>query len=351
MRYQLLGNSGLRVSELSLGTMTFGAEGWGTPEDEASRIYATYRDLGGNFIDTANEIYSGGRSEDILGGLIEGHRHEIVLATKYTDAPPGIDANAAGNHRKSMVQSLERSLKRLDTDYVDVFWVHAWDYMTPEQEVMRALDDLVRAGKVLYVGISDAPAWVVARCHTIGELRGWSPFVGVQIEYNLIERTPERELIPMARALDLAVIAWSPLASGILSGKYAKGSQTDGSRRLDTVAFRELDDRSQMIADAVAESARQLGCSSPQVALAWLRQRQPEQVIPIIGARTLHQLQDNAGCLNVTLDDEILARLDAISAVQFGFPHDFLATTRGPTYGGMFDQIDRHRDRGIPRIA
>jgi aryl-alcohol dehydrogenase-like predicted oxidoreductase len=238
------------------------------------------------------------------------------------------------------VQSLERSLKRLGTDYIDILWVHAWDFMTPEEEVMRGLDDQVRAGKVLYAAISDAPAWVVARCHTIAELRGWTPFVGVQIEYSLIERTPERELIPMARALELAVIAWSPLASGILSGKYGKRPPTDGSRRLDTVSFRQLDDRSQMIADAVAEIALQLGCSSPQVALAWLRQRQPAQIIPIIGARTLHQL-----------DDDMVARLDDISAVQFGFPHEFLATTREPTYGGMFGQIDRHRDRGLSPIA
>ena len=331
--------------------MTFGAEGWGTPEDEAGRIYAAYRDLGGNFVDTANEIYSGGRSEEILGRLIEGHRHQIVLATKYTDSQPGTDPNAAGNHRKSMVQSLERSLKRLRTDYVDVLWVHAWDFVTPEEEVMRALDDLVRAGKVLYVAISDTPAWVVTRCQTLGELRGWSPFVGVQIEYNLIERTPEREVIPMARAMGLAVIAWSPLASGILSGKYANGAQTDVSRRLDTVGFRQLDNRSQVIADAVAETARQLGCSSPQVALAWLRQRQLAQVIPIIGARTLNQLEDNVGCLHVTLDDDALTRLNDISAVPLGFPHDFLATTRDATYGGTFDRIDRRRDRGIPGIV
>lgn len=228
MRYQLLGGSGLRVSELALGAMTFGSDGWGTPEDEASSIYTAYRDLGGNFVDTANEIYSGGRSEEFVGRFIAGHRDEVVLATKYSDAPPGNDPNAAGVHRKSLVQSLERSLRRLGTDYVDLLWVHAWDFLTSEAEVMRALDDVVRAGKVLYVAISDAPAWVIARCQTIAELRGWSPFVALQAEYNLVERTPERDLIPMARALDLAVVAWSPLASGILSGKYGTAAGSGG---------------------------------------------------------------------------------------------------------------------------
>ncbi|MDO3640011.1 aldo/keto reductase [Mycolicibacterium arseniciresistens] len=347
MRYRLLGNSGLRVSEIALGTMTFGAEGWGTGEDEAGAIYSAFRDAGGNLVDTANEIYAEGRSEEYLGRLITGHRHEVVIATKYTDAPPGTDPNAAGNSRKSMVQSVERSLRRLGTDYVDLLWVHAWDFLTPEAEVMRALDDLVRSGKVLYVGISDAPAWVVARCHTIAELRGWSPFVGLQIEYNLIERTPERELLPMARALDITVVAWSPLASGILSGKYAGGGASQGGRRLDTVSFRELDERSLAIARAVGDVAAQLGCSSPQVALAWLRQRQPAQVIPIIGARTVAQFEDNAGCLLVTLDADTMTRLDEVSAVSMGFPTDFLATTSQPTYGGMLDRIDSHRDRGM----
>lgn len=348
MRYRLLGNSGLRVSEIALGTMTFGAEDWGTGEGDAGVIYSAFRDAGGNFLDTANEVYAAGRSEEMLGQLFSGHRHEVVVATKYTDAPPGADPNAAGNGRKSMVQSVERSLRRLGTDYVDVLWVHAWDFLTPEAEVMRALDDLVRAGKVLYAGISDAPAWVVARCHTIAELRGWSPFVGLQVEYNLIERTPERELLPMARALDITVVAWSPLASGILSGKYAdRGEGTGGGRRLDAVKFREIDERGLAIARAVGDVATEIGCSSPQVALAWLRQRQPAQVIPIIGARTLAQFEDNAGCLAVTLDSATMARLHEASAVSMGFPTDFLATTNQPTYGGLFERIDAHRDRGI----
>jgi aryl-alcohol dehydrogenase-like predicted oxidoreductase len=303
--------------------------------------------MGGNFIDTANEIYSGGTSEEMLGRFIAGHRDEVVLATKYSDAPPGNNANAAGNHRKSMVHSLERSLKRLATDYVDVFWVHAWDFMTPEEEVVRALDDLVRAGKILYAAISDAPAWVVARCNTIAELRGWTAFVGLQVEYNLVDRTPERDLIPMARALDLAVVAWSPLASGILSGKYSGAAISEGNRRLDTVSFHGLDNRSLAIASAVGDIAQQLNCSSPQVALSWLRQRQRAQVIPIIGARTLKQFEDNVGCLGVTLDNDVLVRLDQVSAEPLGFPHDYLVNSREPVYGGMFDRIDSHRDRGI----
>jgi aryl-alcohol dehydrogenase-like predicted oxidoreductase len=213
MRYRLLGASGLRVSEVSLGAMTFGEEwGWGTAKDEAQKVYAAYREAGGNFIDTAN-IYTNGTSERFVGEFIKGHRESMVLATKFSNALPGNDANAAGNHRKNMMQAVEASLSRLQTDCIDLYWVHVWDGITPIEEVMRGLDDLVRQGKVLYVGISDAPAWWVARANTLAELRGWSQFVGLQIEYSLIERTVERELIPMAKALNLGVLAWSPLAS------------------------------------------------------------------------------------------------------------------------------------------
>src|SRR5215468_4512580 len=229
MKYRLLGNSGLRVSEASLGTMTFGEDwGWGSAKDEARKIYETYREAGGNFIDTAN-VYTNGSSERFVGEFIKDHRESIVLATKYSNAVPGNDPNAAGNHRKSMVQALEASLKRLQTPYVDLYWVHIWDGLTPVEQVMRALDDLVRQGKVLYVGISDAPAWWVAQANTLAHLRGWSPFVGLQIEYSLIERTVERELIPMARALNIDVTAWSPLSGGILTGKYhGQGSSESG---------------------------------------------------------------------------------------------------------------------------
>src|SRR6266404_629819 len=220
MRYRLLGNSGLRVSEAALGTMTFGDEwGWGSPKDEARKVYDAFREAGGNFIDTAN-FYTNGTSESFLGEFMKDHRQSVVLATKYTMSAPGTDPNAAGNQRKNMMQSVEASLKRLQTDYVDLYWVHMWDQITPVEEVMRGLDDLVRVGKVLYTGISDAPAWWIAQSNTLAHLRGWSPFIGLQIEYNLIERTVERELVPMAKALNLGLTAWSPLARGMLTGKY-----------------------------------------------------------------------------------------------------------------------------------
>src|ERR1700676_2948405 len=211
MKYRLLGKSGLRVSEAALGTMTFGDElRWGSPKAEAQKVYETYREAGGNFIDTAN-FYTNGTSEKFVGEFIKGHRDSVVLATKYSNAVPGNDPNAAGNHRKSMMLAVEASLKRLQTDYIDLCWVHIWDGITPVEEVMRGLDDLVRQGKVLHVGISDAPAWWVAQANTLAELRAWTQFVCLQIEYNLIERTVERELIPMAKALNLGVLAFSPL--------------------------------------------------------------------------------------------------------------------------------------------
>jgi aryl-alcohol dehydrogenase-like predicted oxidoreductase len=223
MRYRLLGHSGLRVSEAALGTMTFGDDwGWGAAKDEARKVYDAFREAGGNFIDTAN-IYTNGSSESFLGEFMEDHRQSVVLATKYTNAFPGTDPNAAGNQRKNMMQAVEASLKRLKTDYIDLYWVHIWDQITPVEEVMRGLDDLVR-GQVLYVGISDAPAWWIAQANTLALLRGWSPFIGLQIEYSLIERTVERELIPMAKALNIGVTAWSPLASGVLTGRLNRAA-------------------------------------------------------------------------------------------------------------------------------
>src|SRR5689334_3502547 len=219
MRYRLLGKSGLRVSEICLGTMTFGEDwGWGAGAEDARKIYDAFRKAGGNFIDTAN-VYTNGSSERFVGEFIKGHREAVVVATKYTNANPGTDPNAAGNQRKSMVQALEASLKRLGTDYIDLYWMHIWDQITPVEEVMRGFDDLVRQGKILYAGVSDAPAWWISQANTIAELRGWTPFVGLQIEYSLLERTVERELLPMAAALGLGVTAWSPLAGGLLTGK------------------------------------------------------------------------------------------------------------------------------------
>ncbi|HXR09254.1 MAG TPA: aldo/keto reductase, partial [Candidatus Acidoferrales bacterium] len=219
MNYKLLGKSGLRVSELCLGTMTFGEDwGWGANQDESKAIFDAFAAAGGNFIDTADG-YTNGTSEKFVGEFVGSERERFVIATKFSfNSHPG-DPNAGGNHRKHMVEALHGSLQRLGTDYVDLYWMHAWDELTPVEEVMRALDDLVRAGKVLYVGISDAPAWWIARANTLAEWRGWTPFIGLQIEYNLIARTPERELLPMAAALGLGVTAWSPLASGWLTGK------------------------------------------------------------------------------------------------------------------------------------
>jgi aryl-alcohol dehydrogenase-like predicted oxidoreductase len=342
MNYRLLGNSGLRVSEMALGTMTFGEDwGWGSAKDEAQKVYNAYRESGGNFIDTAN-IYTNGSSESFLGEFVKGHRESMVLATKYTNAAPGKDPNAAGNHRKNMVQSVEASLKRLQTDYIDLYWVHIWDQITPVEEVMRALDDLVRQGKVLYVGISDAPAWWVAQANTLAMLRGWSPFVALQIEYSLVERTVELELIPMAKALGLGVTGWSPLSGGILTGKYhVHGSSEAGRMSSDMMKqFMPEEQRSARIVNAVKDVAEQVGRSMAQVALAWLHYR-PVPVIPIIGARKLTQLQDNlAGC-DLVLSPDQLKALDQASRIEPGFPYSMYAKdlVRGLMYGGMRDRI------------
>ena len=288
MRYRLLGHSGLRVSEFGLGTMTFG-EGWrwGTPKQEAACIYDTYRAAGGNLIDTA-DFYADNASESFLSEFIRQDRDAIVLSTKYGYGAPSPDPNAAGMHRKHLVQSVEASLKRLQTDRVDILWVNGWDFMTPDFEVMRALDDLVRAGKILYAGISNAPAWVVARCNTLAELRGWTPFVGLQIIYNLAERTADRELIPMARAMDLGLIACSPLGQGLLTGKYCKGDRREG--RLTENPGLEVNDRASGIVHVVTEVAKEIGATPAQVALAWVRYR---GVIPLVGARTVDQITQN----------------------------------------------------------
>jgi aryl-alcohol dehydrogenase-like predicted oxidoreductase len=342
MRYRLLGNSGLRVSEAALGTMTFGEDwGWGAAKDESRKVYDAFREAGGNFIDTAN-FYTNGTSESFLGEFMQGHRQSVVLATKYTNAAAGTDPNAAGNQRKNMVQAVEASLKRLKTDFIDLYWVHIWDQITPVEEVMRGLDDLVRQGKVLYVGISDAPAWWIAQANTLAHLRGWSPFIGLQIEYSLIERTVERELIPMAKALNLGLTAWSPLSRGVLTGKYhGHGSSEPG--RMSTDTMKELmpeQQRTDRVVAAVKTVSDETGRSMAQVALAWLRYR-PIPVIPIIGARKLSQLQDNLASFDLTLSADQLKTLDAASLIELGFPYDIYAKemVRTILYGGLRDQI------------
>jgi aryl-alcohol dehydrogenase-like predicted oxidoreductase len=328
MKYKLLGKSGLKVSELSLGTMTFGEEwGWGSSKEESRKVFDAYVEAGGNFFDTAN-IYTRGTSEKFLGEFVGTDRHRYVLATKYTLNNRPDDPNAGGNHRKSMVQALEGSLRRLNTDYIDLYWVHAWDGITPLEEMMRALDDQVRLGKVLSVGFSDAPAWIVARANTLAELKGWTPFTGIQVLYNLAERTVERELLPMAKALDIGVAIWSPLAGGVLTGKYNTG--TGEPRRFTpdnprTPAF--LNPRSLEIARIVMDIAKELHRPPSQVALNWLRQKKGKGVlIPIIGGRNAGQIRDNLACLTFELTAEQMAKLDQVSAVSLGFPHDFLST-------------------------
>jgi aryl-alcohol dehydrogenase-like predicted oxidoreductase len=304
-------------------------------------VYDAFREAGGNFIDTAN-IYTDGTSESFLGEFLEGHRDSVVLATKYSNAAPGNDPNAAGNHRKSMMQAVEASLKRLRTDYIDLYWVHIWDAITPVEEVMRGLDDLVRQGKVLYVGISDVPAWWIAQANTLADLRGWSRFIGLQIPYNLIERTVERELIPMAKALDIGVTAWSPLSNGVLTGKYHGhgGSELSRMNSETMKTFMPEQQRATRIVAAVKIVSEQTGCSMAQVALAWLRYR-PVPVIPIIGARKLTQLQDNLASLDLELSAEHLKSLEEASRVELGFPQDLYAikAVGAIRYGGMRDRI------------
>jgi aryl-alcohol dehydrogenase-like predicted oxidoreductase len=342
MRYRLLGNSGLRVSEISLGTMTFGEEwGWGAGKDESRKICDAYREAGGNFIDTAN-IYTNGTSETLLGEFMAGHRESLVLATKYSNSFPTTDANASGNHRKNMVQAVEASLKRLKTDYIDLYWMHIWDQLTPAEETMRALDDLVRQGKILYVGVSDAPAWWVAQANTLAQLRGWSPFIAMQIEYSLIERTVERELIPVAKAINIGVTAWSPLSGGVLSGKYhGKDASADGRMNSDMLKdFRPEQQRADRVVAAVKSVSDKIGRSMAQVSLAWLRYRSVP-VIPIIGARKFAQYQDNMASLDVTLSSEQVKSLDEASSIDLGFPYSMYARemVRGIAYGGLRDKI------------
>src|SRR5258705_8854960 len=342
MKYRLLGKSGLRVSEAALGTMTFGDEwGWGSPKAEAQKVYEIYREAGGNFIDTAN-FYTGGTSETFVDEFIKGHRDSVVLGTKYSNAVPGNDPNAAGNHRKSMMHALEASLKRLQTDYIDLYWVHIWNGITPVKEVMRSLDDIVRQGRVLYVGISDAPAWWIAQANTLAKLRGWTPFTGLQIEYSLIERTVERELVPMAQALNLGILAWSPLARVVLTGKYHGDGKADGGRMTNKGMkdFFPEEQRAAPIISAVKSVSEQTGRRMAQVARAWLRHR-TVPVIPNIGARKVSQLQEKLASFELELLAEQLKSLDGASRIELGFPQALYEKemVRAIMYGGTWDRL------------
>lgn len=348
MRYKLLGRSGLRVSELCLGTMTFGEEwGWGASEQESAQVFNDFAEAGGNFIDTAN-LYTNGTSEAYVGKFLQGRRDRFVLATKYSLNTDPDNPNGGGNSRKSMVRAVEQSLRRLNTEYIDLYWLHAWDGMTPVDEVMRAFDDLVHAGKVMYVGVSDTPAWIISEANMMAELRGWSRFVGMQIQYSLVSRTPERELLPLARARDLAVTPWGVLGSGVLTGKYAGKAGQKNAHSRGEMGNSQLTEQNLRIAHEVEQVAREAGCTPSQVALAWLRQRPFGVVIPILGARTPAQLKDNLGCLEVTLSPEQVSRLDRASDVELGFPHDFLGSPRVKQIinGNTAERLDSHRDEG-----
>lgn len=341
MRYKLLGRSGLRVSELCLGTMTFGETwGWGASKDECQKMLDLYAEAGGNFIDTSVN-YTNGASEEILGELLKSERDHFVLASKYTlTRPDDRDPNGGGNSRKNMMKSVERSLKRLQTDHLDLYYLHMWDYMTPVEEVARGLDDLVRAGKVLYVAFSDSPSYIVAEANARAELMGWSRFVGLQVPYSLLDRAVERDLLPMAKHWDMTVMPWGLLEAGILSGKFLEKVQDP--TRINPEQLK-LGEKSLAVVLEVKKIAGETGHSMAQVAINWARQQQAKaQMIPILGARRVEQLKDNLGVLEFELSPEQLQRLDEVSQIEMGFPHGFL---HGNPYvfGATFDKIDNHR--------
>jgi aryl-alcohol dehydrogenase-like predicted oxidoreductase len=330
MKYKILGRSGLRVSELCLGAMTFGEElGTGASEAVSRQIYDAYREAGGNFVDTAN-IYTLGTSERLTGKFIAAERDKIVLASKYSMATNMQDPNASGNNRKNMVQGLEASLKRLDTDYLDIFWVHGWDQTTRIDEVMRGLDDMVRSGKVLHLGISNFPAWLIAQANTLAEERGLTPFTAVQMHYNLVERSIETDFFDLCATQDMAILPWSPLAGGLLTGKFnpEAAEQADDDARLKTAAYGPamLAAHRLKIAHGLTELAETMGCSPSQLALAWLLQRPRGTVIPILGARKLEQFKDNLGCLELVLNPTQIEALDALAPPPVTYPASLFGT-------------------------
>ncbi|HEY8338763.1 MAG TPA: aldo/keto reductase [Egibacteraceae bacterium] len=334
MRYRLLGRTGLRVSELFLGAMVFGHPHGSSPA-ESAQMLDLYAEAGGNVIDTASAY---GDSEAILGELLAGRRDRFVVATKYTLSRDHGDVNAAGNHRKNLRSSLEASLRRLRTDYIDLLWVHVWDRHTPIEETLRALDDAVSAGKVLYVGFSDVPAWVVSRADAIAEWRGWTPFAAVQVPYNLLQRDIERDVLPMAEHLGLTVAAWGPLAGGVLSGKHSgagHSSPPTGTR----VDVRSLSARDHAAARAVMAVADEIGATASQVAIAWARARS-RAIHPIVGARSVAQLKDDLGAVDVVLPPEAVQRLDAAVEFDIGFPTAFLDETSTFVYGEPVNRVD-----------
>src|SRR6201992_3671691 len=336
MKYKLLGRSGLKVSELCLGTMGFGTEnGWGADKDTSFAIMDEFTNAGGNFLDTAN-VYKLGTSEKIIGDYISHHdRDYFVLATKYTLKDNTTNPKASGNNRKNMMRSVENSLQRLKTGFIDILYLHIWDDLTPIDEVLRGIDDLIRQGKVNYAAISDTPAWVVSKGNTMAELMGWRQFVALQVEYSLLQRTPERELTPMAKHYGMTVTPWAPLAGGALSGKYLKGGQgrvkPESNRR---------DENSTRITKEVMAIAEKLGVEPSHVALQWTRQ-QGFDCIPIVGATRLEQLQENLKSIDLVLSADDLKRLDEASAIDLGFPGKFFREegVRQNNYGGFYNRF------------
>ena len=327
--YVTLGHSGLRVSPLCLGTMTFGTEwGWGSEEDTARGVFDRYIDAGGNFIDTADG-YTEGHSEELLGKFISerGLRDRVVLATKFTFNLEAGNPNAGGNGRKNIYRALEGSLRRLQTDYIDLYWLHAWDTITPVEEVVSTLNDLVRSGKIRYYGFSDTPAWYVARAKTLADKEGKVPLVALQLEYSLVERNIEREHVPASQELGLGITPWSPLAGGFLSGKYRRDGDTGvGEGRLDVVkdnpAFDPFHERNWQILDQLVNAARQIGKSPAQVALNWVA-TQPGITSTIIGATRTTQLDDNLKSIRFDIPADLRKRLDDVSALEPVHPYKF----------------------------
>jgi aryl-alcohol dehydrogenase-like predicted oxidoreductase len=341
MRYKLLGRSGLRVSELSLGTMTFGEDwGWGASKSESKKIFDAYAEAGGNFIDTACN-YTEGTSEKFVGEFVASDRDYFVIATKYTLRPQeanDMDPNFGGNNRKNLMRSVEASLKRLNTDFIDLLYLHMWDYTTSVEEVMRGLDDLVKDGKVHYLGFSDTPAYIVTKANMLADLQSLSPIVAVQVPYNLVRRDPERELFPMTKEEDIGVTVWGLLGGGVLTGKYR---QADVDKRYEDVSEERL-----LVADKVVEIAGTIGRTPSQVAINWVRQQKEKaQILPILGARTLNQIEDNLGVLEFELTPDQLQEIGELSDFQVDFPWSFLHDeyVLELIHGKTYPKLDFHR--------
>lgn len=349
MDYYLLGNSGLRVSRLALGTMTFGESwGWGAPQETARTLFDTYVDAGGNFIDTA-DVYTSGASEEMLGSFIaeRGLRDRLVLATKFSLGGHPANPNAGGNGRKAMLRAVENSLKRLKTDYIDLYFMHVWDGLTRVEEVMRTFDDLVTSGKIRHVGLSDVPAWYASRAQALAEFRGYEPVSALQLEYSLVERNLEREFVQLGAHTGAGIVVWSPLAAGLLSGKYRPSQGgTTGEGRLalmkggGNAGISRFSERNFAIVAALETAAGVLGKPMAQVALNWVANR-PGVAAVILGATKLAQLRDNLAALDFAIPDDILANLDAASALPPQFPYNY----QGPDIQAMITGGKDLRDK------